>query len=319
MRFGEIYSTCKRIYDSTYEDYDIIRKSSQEFDDASEHRKMILEKDIKNGLSHIEDVFKTFMGNEIIDTLILEGDSIKSIFNRYTDRRNMQKVFARVEKLLIRIYMIVRVGESAGMSQHDLGLEIKMPQTDNITDFAKYVNDLEFIFTKCPYFKDDKESLKLKSVDIGSIWLVIDVIGASIAGGSVLLHSIAAFIDKCYVIKSHKLTCENQKVEMEKAKADQKQKEEIIKTIEKVYQFSVDNAIRELEEVTKIEIKDNEERDRINQCFDRLEKLLDEGLQIYTAIDSPKEVKALFAPIEMRYLSNKDNISKIEDKSNEQQ
>lgn len=315
MRFGEIYSTCKDIYDCIYENYDIARKANQLLSISNGIETMDLERKIVESISYIEHIFITFEGNEIFESIILDGVSIKTIFKE--NPKNVNELFNTVEKLVIRIYMIVKVGESVGMKQNELGLDIKMPLTENITDFKKHVDDLEFIFTKCPFFYSDKENLKFKNVDIGSVWLVLAVSGASIAMGSVLLNNIAAFIDKYYIMKSHKLTCEQQKMELEKANMDRKQKEEIHKVLEKIYQISVDNALKDLEKITKIEIKDKDERDRVEQSFNRLEKLMDKGLQIHAAIDSPKEVKALFAPIEMHYLSDKNNISKIEDKSDE--
>ena len=44
---------------------------------------------------------------------------------------------------------------------------------------------------------------------------------------------------------------------------------------------------------------------------------MDKGLQIYSSIDSPDEVKAVFEPLEMHYLSKKDVLEQIEEKQDE--
>lgn len=324
MRLREVYSVSKSIYRGVYEDFKIARTKCANV--RSKMDNIILTEEIKTEINliklrieNIKMVLKSYEKNEVFDSVILERDTLEEIFRSYESIEQIERVISKIEKLVLEIKMVLRLCESIGVKENEIGLDIKMPKTDNITDFKKYIDDLEFVFTKSPFFYSEKESLKLNGTDIGSIWLVIGVAGASITVGSVILNNIAAFIDKCYIIKSHKWTCEKQKAEIEKAKVDQKQKEEMTKMIEMVYQVSVDNAVRELEETTKIAIKDNDERDRVNQCFDKLEKLLDKGLQIYAAIDSSEEVKAVFAPIEMHYLPKKDNITKIEDKSSDEE
>lgn len=311
MRLGEIYERCNKCYNEIKEDIISLAEMCKDINGKyalNAYRKGLNIKCIKI-LSNCED--------------IREIDGFKNIFMKIDEVMNNDNPKEKSEilvQLKFGLECVLDLFNSMGIIENKLGLDIKMPPTDNITDFRKYVDELEFIFTKCPFFYSDKESLKLKSVDIGSIWLVIGVAGAATATAtaSKLLNNIAAFIDKCYVIKSHKQTCEQQKMVIEKAKADQKQKEEMIAAVEKIYQFALNDEIRQLEEATKIKIKDNEERDRMNQSFDRLEKLLDKGLQIYSAIDSPEEIKAVFAPVEMHYLTKNDNISQIEEKSDKQ-
>ena len=305
MRLAEIYDRCKRCYENNREEMNRV--------------KVYLGEDGKN-VENIKDIGGSL--NRIISNYenLREIDGLKYLFNELDIVMNDEEMRKDVlpdilYRLQTSLQCIISFLQSIGVNGNELELDIKMPPTDNITDFCKYVEDLEFIFTKCPFFYSDKESLKLKSVDIGSIWLVIIVVGATAHIGSALLNNIAAFVDKCFILKSHKLTCEQQKNEIEKAEIDQQQKEEIFRNINEVYQISVKNAIRELEDATAIEIKDNEDLQRVSQSFDRLEKLLDKGLQIHAAINSPEEVKAVFEPIEMHYLPKNDNIPKIEKKS----
>lgn len=197
----------------------------------------------------------------------------------------------------------------------EIGLDIKMPNLNDITELKEYIDALEFVITKCPFFQSDDASLKLETVESGSIWLIFGVTCTSLALGSVLLSNIAAFIDKCFIIKSHKLTCKRQEQEIENAGLVQKEKKELLKNIDRLYRISVENAIRELQAGTGYHIKDGDEKGRVEQSFEKMIKMMEQGLQIHASIDSPQGVKALFAPLEMHYLSIEKEVQKIEEKA----
>jgi hypothetical protein len=56
-------------------------------------------------------------------------------------------------------------------------------------------------------------------------WLTFFVVGTvGLAGGSMLLNNIAAFIDKCIILRSHFLTTQKQKYELEAEKTDKEKK-----------------------------------------------------------------------------------------------
>lgn len=223
------------------------------------------------------------------------------------------------KKLLSSIKCVMILCEMMGLEEKKIiGLDIKLPVTSDFSDFRKYIDDLEFIFTKCPFFKHESESLIFKNVDIGSTWLTLAVIGTgAVTTGSILLNNIAAFIDKCLIIRSHHQTIQKQKFDLEKDESFANDKETIIKYLNRTYKKTVDIAIKELEEITNYRIVDGDERGRIEQAFERLEKLIDKGLQIYSTIDSPKETKALFEPLEMKYLEINKQLELLEKKDDE--
>jgi len=232
-----------------------------------------------------------------------EGDNLSSL------KRHVEKICDGV-CCIISLYEFIEKRDA-----NSIGLDIKIPETDDITELKKFIDGLEFIFTKCPFFQNNKESLKLQAVDNGSIWLIFGVVGVSVAAGSVLLNNIVAFIDKCFVVKSHKLTCEMQKQHIENEEMEQNEKHELLKSVDKLYKIGVKNVIKELEVGTGYQIQDGDEMGRVEQSFDRMIKMLDQGLQIYSSIDSPEEVKALFKPLEMQYLSIAKGLERIEEKS----
>lgn len=308
MRLREIYIRCKKIYTKSFNGYIELVDKLDEFAKSIGYDRGVvnLQPDIETLLSTIRNEIRDiacfrYMVNRIDD----------STFNPVSNAEGRLQLLGN---LLNGMESIIQLYESMGLqSEEDLGLDIKLPKTDNITDFKKYVDGLEFVFTKCPFFQSDEASLKFNSVDVGSVWLIIGIACTSVAVGSILMNNIAAFIDKCIIIRSHKLTYKRQEQEIRRAELEQKEKEELLKNINKLYKIVVNNAINDLEESTGHKISDGDERGRVEQSFERLEKMIDEGLQIYASIDSPKEVQAVFAPLEMHYLSIGEELKRIEE------
>lgn len=220
--------------------------------------------------------------------------------------------------LLAVMDCIIKMYEGTGrQSKKEIGLDIRFPVSGNFSDFRKDIDELDFILTKCPFFQNENESLRFGNIDIGSFWLTFVVVSGAIVSASVLLNNIAAFVDKCMVVRSHYYTTEKQKAELEKAQINQNEKEEIQKSIERLYKITVDNAISELEEITNCILKDGDERGRVEQSLEKMGKLIDKGMQIYATIDSPEETKALFEPLEMHYLEVDKQLKLLEDKKEE--
>lgn len=312
MRSREIYNICKKELKVLDKFLDNIRNYYQEVLANKENVSAIIRFNDEYK-SFYDYANKTFGDIHLLTRIFYEiGPVVETDLEKEMSmKNNAVREFIRTVDCIVSLYE-----PTEEQDEENLGLDIKIPETDNITELKTYIDGLEFIFTKCPFFKSNEASLILRNVDNGSIWLIIGVTYASMVAGSALLNNIAAFIDKCYVIKSHKSTCKRQEQEIEKSNCDQKEKEEILKSIRMLYKISVDNAIKDLENATGYNIQDGDERGRVEQSFDKLEKLLDKGMQIYSSIDSPQEIKAVFAPIEMHYLSVTDGLKRIEEKSN---
>jgi len=228
------------------------------------------------------------------------------------------KIIQNRNELVSSMVSVIKLYESMELnSEEKIGLDIKLPKCEDFSDFKKYIDELEFILYKCPFFKIEGEDLKFKTLDVGSMWLNFLVVGASIGAASIILNNIAAFLDKCIIVKSHKITVEQQEMQLQSMTMEEKQKKEILKGIKQIYQAQVDTIISELEKETGVKLKNGEERGVVSQAFDKANVLIDKGLQIYSTIDSPKEVKALFEPIEMKYFSISEGLKKLEDKESE--
>lgn len=314
MRFGEIYRRCKDNYLEINIICNDVLGMLDNYEEKLKTAEILDTYNMRQNLNKILQSLKVCIDERLGDIEYFNtssNDLARVIIN---DNLTLKQKADSAGRIKGKIDCIIQLYESLGQEEQEIGLDIKVPETDDITEFKKYIDGLEFVFTKCPFFQSNDASLKFKSVDIGSTWLIIGVACATIAAGSVLLNNIAAFIDKCIVIKSHKQTYLMQRQQIEKSNRDQKMKEEIIKYVEETYKISVENAIEDLEETTGYQLQDGDERGRVEQSFERLEKLLDKGMQIYTSIDSPPETKALFEPLEMHYLSIAEGLKRIEKK-----
>lgn len=319
MRLIEIYKICMEEFDKIegykhfFKSYYSEIEKSDIVDDGGLVESCQLffperENEVKNFYEYVNDIFGNipYFFEVLYQMKQATSDSKTFIYKR---KNIFDDFFKKVE-------CIILLFETTGnLNAESIGLDIKIPATDNITEFKKYIDALEFIFTKCPFFQSDEESLRLQDVDSGSIWLIFGIVGASVAVGSKLLNNIAAFIDKCFVIRSHKLTCDRQERDVKNAEIEQEEKEELLKSIRRLYKLQVEAAVKELETVTGHKICDGDERGRAEQSLEKMEKLIDQGLRIYSSIDSPEEIKALFAPLEMHYLEIGKKLEQIEEKN----
>ncbi len=209
-------------------------------------------------------------------------------------------------RLMNRMNAVIDLYESMGFEKgEELALDIKMPQSNDLTEFMENIKDLEFIITKCPFLKSESESLRFESTDVGSFWITLCVIAGTTVVTSVIINNLLAVVDKTLVIKSHMETLEQQKALTEKMNLENEQKKSMIQSLEMLYKCQVEQCITELEEQTQITMADGEERGRAEQVLNKMMKLLDKGMQFYPSINSSNEVKALFEPIEMKYISMK--------------
>lgn len=228
------------------------------------------------------------------------------------------KINQRKNNLLASMENVIKLYESMGLlTEEQIGLDIKLPKCDSFSDFKKCIDELEFILYKCPFFRIEGEDLKFHSLDVGSMWLNFVVIGVAIGVSSKLLKNLVTFLDKCLILRSHKITIDQQAVQLQTMKIEQKEKKELLKGINKIYQAQADDIISELEKNTGIQLQDGEEKGVVLQTFEKMNLLIDKGLQIYSTIDSPKEIQTLFQPIEQKYLSIYDEIKLLEKRDSE--
>lgn len=245
---------------------------------------------------------------DVVDKLISSVPDFyltRDEFNLGNDEWN--KIHASKATLLRTMADTIDLYEKMGMDTNNrIGLDIKLPEFNDFSEFVGYIKDIEFVLTKCPFLQDKNknEEMVFDNVDIGSTWLTFLIIGCT-AGVSIILNNVAAFVDKCIIIRSHYLSVQKQKQDLEAEKMDNNNKKVILDYIDRLYKKQVEETIKELESITENQINndDGDAYGRIELCFDKMGELIDKGLQIRASIDSPKETQVLFEPLEMKYLS----------------
>ncbi len=242
----------------------------------------------------------------------------KNTFGLATEEWN--KINSAKSILISSVENIIRLYESMGCEDDEtIDVDFLLPECEDFSKFVHYVKELDFILTKCPFLQSKEEKIQFKNVDVGSTWLSFAIIGGGVLVGSILLNNLAAFVDKCIVVRSHYLTCQKQKADLESEEENKEKKKIILEYIENTYKKVIDCAIDDLEKTTNYTVKneDGDEPQRIKQCIEKMGELIENGLRIYSAIDAPEEARALFEPLEMKYLTVGKEVKVIEEKPEE--
>lgn len=205
---------------------------------------------------------------------------------------------------------VVLAFEEMGFGDVTQGFDIKMPPTDNFSEFAKNIDTIEKILVQCPMLKQNDAQLKLIKTDIGSIWYEFAVIGG---GSLVLLTNLAVLINYGIKIASHIITLKQQQEIWKQQKVDSA----ICKKLASVYTEAanavMDNALQEIND-NVYEYADDDERNKTKQSLEWLSDLLTKGLEIHASLEATKEVKDLFPTDTISLLSIK-NLLLLSDSS----
>jgi len=238
-------------------------------------------------------------------------DSLEQLFseNVFTNKEKDYETFSANaygeynnlhSKIYNKMVNIIEFYEAVGFDKTEIGFDIKMPPTNDFSEFCEYLESLKQIFEHSPYLKSDDESIKIKKVDVGSTWLeffiekqnliTMAVVGI---GSSVLLMNLSKIVDKAIKIKSHNLTCKMQKEQWKTMGI----KNDIINTTVTAYQAITDNLVEKCVEELSEEISplaNGEEKNRLSKHLLDLSEMMMKGMEIYASIDSPQEIKDLF-------------------------
>lgn len=248
-----------------------------------------------------------------------------SVPSYYKDEKEFSVTKQRWNEILInrnnlhrKIRDVIELYESMGFDRDkSVGLNIKLPNNMDFSDFTNALKDLEFIFTKCPFICNLEEKLQFKNVDIGSTWLCFAIVGIATTGVSMIANNIAALIDKAIIIKSHLLSIEQQEERLKAIVSDREKKEEAMNIVTESYKQMKEECwstnIEELTASTGVKLADGDEKSRTEQSLKKLGVLIDNGLKIYSSIDAPEEVKILFPPLEIKQVEHEE-MKKLENK-----
>ncbi len=223
-----------------------------------------------------------------------------------------RKFALALDDLYVTLQTIVDLYESLELEQNRCGIDVKIPKCSSLKEYMEYLKEIEFVFTQCPYLLMDGEEIKFNNVDVGSQWLSFLVVTAGTFG---ILNNLARLVDKAVAIKSHIITLKQQEKLLDSMRLKNEATEEAIDVFKKMKRITMEEYVADVEAELG-ELKDGEERGKVEKTLEKLVILLDKGVGIYSSIETPNEVKQLF-PINEDNLILPDNIVKLLEKKDE--
>ena len=314
MKLYNVYRICKKHINF----FEIIKITEKEELNASETKRIRIFtinnwlelKEVLNIINKIPAL--TNYANDYIESV---PDSLRDNIAPRMEIDRYNNFISKKNTLYNKMKNIIELYESMNLENDGSGLDIKLPHCESLKEYISYLKDLEFVFSQCPYLRNDKESLKFASVDVGSNWIKLTIAGASTC---LLLTNVASLVDKAIILRSHYITLEQQEEMLKSQQIKNELAKENIKTFEALRSTYTNIIIDQLEKESN-ETWNPEERDITKVSLEKLIYLLDKGTEIYATLDSPEDTQALFPEIQGN-LELPDNIMKyLESKSEEQQ
>lgn len=208
--------------------------------------------------------------------------------------------------MLLAINTIINLYESLGLPDARHGIDVKIPNCESLKEYMEYLKEIDFIFTQCPYLLASDEEIKFNNVDVGSQWLTFIVIAAGTFG---ILNNLATLVDKAIAIKSHYISMKQQEEIYKAMRQKNEIGDEAIDAFKGYKRIMMDGYVKDLEGQLG-ELKDGEERGKVEKSLEKLIMLMEKGVEIYASIETPNEVKALF-PMNENNVLLPDNIVKL--------
>ncbi len=291
MRLQEVYYICKKAQDN-WNDLILIEKKTPGnitffvLDNADKIRFDLSELEkIESFASCINSIRSTSLG--------FQQDAETITF----DTRNRNILLEKYALLKNKVYTITELYESFNRDPNAIGFDVKLPPEISLSDLSKCTKDLNVIFSTCPLFSKETATIKFSSVDVGSVWLTFAICGAAVVG---ILSMIGTLVDKALIIRSHYLTTKEQKEKIRSLSIGN----EALENLEKINKEISEKLLKQTsDELAKeYDINDPEDKMRLSNSIDLLSKWMSQGMEIYASVQSTKETKAVFPPIDTQAL-----------------
>lgn len=203
---------------------------------------------------------------------------------------------------IIHMYETINPNKATGETY---GFDIKMPEFDDLEEFSKCIDDLNFVIKQCPYLNKEGQ-IKYGTIDVGSTWLTFIVVGVS---ATTIISNLGKIVDNAIKIKSHITTVKAQEEALRSIEIRDEVAAEVLDAYKKANKVLTQKSVAELERELG-ELSDGEEKDKVGKTLEKLGLWMDKGMQIYSAIDAPTEIKDVFPEQqEIKFLS--DDLMKL--------
>lgn len=214
-----------------------------------------------------------------------------------------------VSKLKAKVTMISDILEDS-CENCSAGLDIKLPDNMSLSDMSRYIRDIDLILSQCPLLWLDDTRAELSSVDRGSIWINVAVIGALVAE---FLDRMIKLVDNVLIVRSHYLTNKEQEQRLKQLQFQTNMLEGVVEAFDQAHQLELQNVAGALSD--EYEITAPEDRARMDEAVKRLFDLCSKGVEIYQAINEGTTT-AVFPPVDRQRLTTEQIKMLTEGKQN---
>lgn len=305
MRLYNIYYLCRELIDIFKQDRISLdnKRNVYEISDLENYWSAI---DSLQNIALFKPVIEHFYN--IIPVYAKNENSIEVSIDIYRNFESLNKTIINQMSVIIDLY------ESMNISKNPVGIDVKIPSCEDLKEYIKYLNDLDFIFTQCPYLLHKDETIKFSTVDVGSQWInfIIELSVGSVAT-FYILNNLALILDKIVILRSHYKSVKQQeealKVAKHKAELLDSEKE-IFDTLKRHYMSEITDSLEN--EISPLE--DGDQRGRLEKSLEKLCNLLDKGVEIYASIDTPNDIQVLFPTLNEKEKLPDSILKYIEDK-----
>lgn len=204
----------------------------------------------------------------------------------YSDTKNKIMILQGKLETVIELYESIQSGEAQE------GIDIKVPECSSLKEYIQYMRDIDFVLSQSPFISKSEEEIIFNTVDVGSMWLSFGIKAA--VGSHVILSAISKMTEMALKVKSNNVVIKQQEEMLEIMKQKNEIGQEVIDAFKKMKDKLLDDCVAELEKECNVRIEDHEERDRARRTVNTLAELIEKGVEIYSAIETPEEIKVLF-------------------------
>ncbi len=217
-----------------------------------------------------------------------------------------------LNEIKIRLDSVVKLYESLEAGEAKEGIDIKIPKCNDLKEYIQYMKDIDFILSQCPFISGSGEEIVFNTVDVGSMWLSLFIKAA--AGSHVIMSILSKMSEIATQFRSNKVVINQQKEILETMRQKNEVGQEMIDTFRRMKTLMLDDAVSQIEESSGIKLVNEEERDKARRAIDTFSELLDKGVELYSAIETPEDVKVKFPFAENDPLLSEEAVKLIEDK-----
>lgn len=252
------------------------------------------------------ECLKTYVKN-IYDTV-----PVVFVYQPYIDFNNqtLQKFMKEIGYLIISASSVIDLYESLGYDDAENALEVQIPGGLELKKLADMIDDLNFIFNQCPLVEKDSTTSNLLRTDVGSIWLIL-------VGTTAFLTSVGYLMSVTVKAKADIVGIKQAQAIYHEMDLKGNSLETVTNALKEQEKIIMNKYVKELEDMTGKELNPEEE-DKVEKCIEKLDDLINTGVKIYAAIDTPREVQILF-PEQPELKNISENMIKLIEKIGESQ